>query len=526
MSQFNSINIRPSVSVLSVLPHLNYKHWFALAEFVDNSIQSSIEKKEQLKSVEGKNYKLRVDIKFDSTSNIILIKDNAGGISDKDYERAFRPAEIPPDASGLSEFGMGMKSAACWFSPLWSVRSTALGEHVERTIIFNIDEIVNDSIEELNVVSNSIAENKHYTELRLEKIRKFPRGNTIKKIREHLASIYRIYIQEGALELYIDNEKLSYQTPKILLAPYYLAQEKEPIEWKKEIYLDLGEGKSASGFVAIREKGNTKLAGFSLFRRKRLILGSVDETYRPQDIFGSSNTFIYQRLFGEIHLRGFSVSHTKDGIQWEENEEKFLQLLRKDLTKKEFPILQQAREFRSKASIKETRNDASKALKRTASNLKGIDLSASKGFLGVVQQETESMQKKELQSKVETLPTLNANDIEQTEFRLAFRDESWVVVIELSYLDDDSDWLLVQSAPSICDPEPRQITLRVSMLHPFMAQFPTMDSDNFTTVLSFAAAMGLAEVVTSELNDKHPSAVRRYTNEILKNHMSTRIIND
>jgi hypothetical protein len=30
-----SINIRPEVSMLSVLKHLNYKAWFAVAEFID-----------------------------------------------------------------------------------------------------------------------------------------------------------------------------------------------------------------------------------------------------------------------------------------------------------------------------------------------------------------------------------------------------------------------------------------------------------------------------------------------------------
>jgi hypothetical protein len=34
------INIRPGVSILSVLRHLNYRPWLAPAEFVDNSIQS------------------------------------------------------------------------------------------------------------------------------------------------------------------------------------------------------------------------------------------------------------------------------------------------------------------------------------------------------------------------------------------------------------------------------------------------------------------------------------------------------
>ncbi len=33
-----TVNIQPGVSMLSVLRHLNYKPWFAIAEFVDNSL--------------------------------------------------------------------------------------------------------------------------------------------------------------------------------------------------------------------------------------------------------------------------------------------------------------------------------------------------------------------------------------------------------------------------------------------------------------------------------------------------------
>ena len=41
----------------------------------------------------------------------------------------------------LSEFGMGMKSAACWFSDLWTVRTKALGETTEKTVHFNMKKI-------------------------------------------------------------------------------------------------------------------------------------------------------------------------------------------------------------------------------------------------------------------------------------------------------------------------------------------------------------------------------------------------
>ena len=525
MEQVDSVNIRPGVNVLSILPHLNYKPWFALAEFVDNSIQSSIDNKKKFKIVDGDDYRLRVDIDFDVSGNVITIKDNAAGISSGDYQRAFRPAEVPPDASGLSEFGMGMKSAACWFALDWNVRTSALGESLERTINFNIDEIVRDKIEELYVQSMSVSEDKHYTEIRLENIRRFPRGKTIPKIKEHLSSIYRIYIREGLLALYVDGQELSYRNPAILKAPSCRSPDGQTIEWKKEVDFDLGDGKSASGFVAIRETGSTRLAGLALFRRKRLVMGSVDETYRPEDIFGRSTTFPYQRVFGEIHLRGFFVSHTKDGIKWEESEDEFLLKLRKTLSAEGFPLLQQAREHRTKASAKAARKDATAALNMTASNLQGATLPAD--GVSVVETPLENGSTEDAPPPHDdVLPELDSTDKELREFRLRFKKVAWVVAIELSYADDGADWLTICDRPSFAAPEPRRITIRVDMLHPFMVQFPTKDSESCTAILNVAVAMALAEVVVGECADRKPCAVRRYANEILKNHMSKRIIND
>jgi len=526
MAQINSVNIRPGVNILSVLPHLNYKSWFALAEFVDNSIQSSIDSKKELKAIDGDSYELRIDIDFDTLGNMIVIKDNAAGISSADYQRAFRPAEIPADALGLSEFGMGMKSAACWFAPNWSVRSSALGENVERTVIFNIDKIVHDSIEELNVVSMMMSKDKHYTEVRLENICRFPRGKTIKKIKEHLSSIYRVYIREGSLALYVDGQKLNYEDPAILSAPSYQEPDGKPVEWKKEIAFELGDGKSASGFVAIREKGSTQLAGLALFRRKRLIMGSADESYRPEDIFGRSNTYPYQRIFGEIHLKGFFVSHTKDGIKWEESEDDFLCKLRKVLSEPDFPLLQQAREHRTKSSAKAVRKDAATALKMIVSSPQGATLSANEVSRDSVSSKPNRLVNDDASLQDVEPPDLDRADMEQVEFNLWFRGETWVVVIELSYADDTSDWLTIRGCPSINDPEPRQVTVRVAMLHPFLVQFPTMDSESSTAIFKIAAAMALAEVVAAECADRQPAAVRNYINEILKHQMSKRIMDD
>jgi Histidine kinase-, DNA gyrase B-, and HSP90-like ATPase len=346
-NSIESVNIRPGVSMLSVLSHLNYKPWYAMAEFIDNSLQSYLDYREELASVEGQGTKLKVSIEFNATSDKrIIIRDNAAGIHENDYLRAFQPAAVPLDRSGLSEFGMGMKSAACWFAANWTVRTKALGETVERIVSFNIEAIVSGDVEELRVRSLPAPAHTHYTEIILFNLHKPPQGRTISKIKEHLASIYREFIRKGVLELFFDGELLTYQEPKILYEAFYKAPSEAPRLWRKEINFDLGLGLSVYGFAAIRETASTSTAGFALFRRGRLIQGSADESYRPVSIFGQPNSFIYQRLFGELHLTGFEVSHTKDGFKWDEQEETFLELLKEELNDPSLPLLAQAAEYR------------------------------------------------------------------------------------------------------------------------------------------------------------------------------------
>ncbi len=165
------VNIRPTVSMLSVLKYLEYETWYALAEFVDNSLASYLLYENELKQVEEKKFKLEVKIEINDAENRITIRDNAAGIHAKDYARAFRAAEVPPDTTGLSEFGMGMKSASCWFSDEWSVRTTALGEAVEKTMRFDMNKIFEDKLEELEIAQHSCDKNHHYTIIELYKVR-------------------------------------------------------------------------------------------------------------------------------------------------------------------------------------------------------------------------------------------------------------------------------------------------------------------------------------------------------------------
>ncbi len=303
-----------------------------MAEFVDNSLQSYLQNRDELVRTHGNQFRLKVEIEVERSDEVrIKIRDNAAGIATGDYARAFRPAELPSDRTGLSEFGMGMKSAACWFAPQWKVRTSALCEPVEKTITLDIDTIVRGAIEELDVIETPAAAGDHFTEITLFNPYDKLQPKTCSKIKDHLASIYRIFLREGNMELWFNRELLGYEIPKILVAPYYKTPAEAPLQWQREFSFDLGLGLKASGFAGLREVASTSTAGFALFRRKRLIEGSLDEPYRPEFIFGTGNSYRKQRLTGEVHLEGFEVSHTKDGFQWEDHEQPFLELLHEEL---------------------------------------------------------------------------------------------------------------------------------------------------------------------------------------------------
>jgi hypothetical protein len=95
---------------------------------------------------------------------------------------------------------MGMKSAACWFAPHWHVRTKALGEAVERTVRFDVAEIVRDELEELAIREVPSQPSEHFTEIVLTDLHHLPVGRTLGKIKEHLTDIYRVFLREGSID--------------------------------------------------------------------------------------------------------------------------------------------------------------------------------------------------------------------------------------------------------------------------------------------------------------------------------------
>lgn len=505
------LNITPGVSMLSVLQHLNYKSWYALAEFVDNSIQSFLYHQQELEQLHGDGVACCVDIQLDpSDGGRIVIRDNAAGIHAADYARAFRPAQLPPDRSGLCEFGMGMKSAACWFAPTWTVRTSALGEPNERRVTFDIARIVTDDLDELDVEVRPVAEETHYTEIILPRLHNRPQTRTIVKIKEHLSSIYRVFIRSGILRLTFNGELLRHDQPDVLIAPHAADPDGEPVTWSKEINFDFGGGLSVKGFAAIRRVASTSGAGFALFRRNRVIQGSGDETYRPEFIFGKPNTFVYQRLFGELHLDGFEISHTKDGFLWDADEEPFLELLKDHLDESPLPLLRQARQHRARPDRNALEQGAAQAVQRTAQTM---------------ERELPPVIERQLHEEPEDLAPpaelREARNLAAREMTVEFGDCLWRVRIELTYDPAVGDWVDIADSPSPVRDRTgrtsRAIVIRLSLEHPFMQMFGGVDPESIEPLLRVAVAICLAEITSRDAGVTGVSHVRRNINDLLRN---------
>lgn len=325
------INIRPETDVYSTYKRLSYQHWSALAEFVDNSTQSFYDHKEELLST--KYYKhLSVDIDYVEdpiNGDYITISDNAYGMEWSDFVRAINLHKPPKNTSGRNEFGMGLKTAACWYGTWWSVESTQLGSNKKYYAVMDIDALEKYKSEEIDVQEESINPKEHYTIITIKKLnQKITGARTKGKIKELLSSTYREDIRSGLIDITFRGEHLQFKEAPVFVEKIN-GQEKV---WKKDISFSInhnGTDLAVNGFVAIRIPGSVKDAGFTLIRRGRVIIGGSEKTYRPYEVFGDSNLYPYQRMYGELHMDNWPVTQAKDAFDWNNSglEEAFIEQL-------------------------------------------------------------------------------------------------------------------------------------------------------------------------------------------------------
>jgi hypothetical protein len=305
--------------------HFPYKSWNAVAELVDNSVQSYTDNKtalnKQLKK-DNAHFSVRVD---HSSDELFSIWDNAMGMDLKDLHRAVQLAAPPPDTSGRSEFGMGMKTSCCWLGGRWTIVTKKLGSDTEYSVTIDVDEIAASDSHELPVVEKKAGTEEHYTRIEITKMYPRLRTRAQGKTKSNLVELFRSDIESGVMHLYWNGELL--KPPPIV--PLVESDNGRKRTWKKSISFEV-DGLPVTGWICILGEGQRgrEHAGFDLSHRGRVILGRP-LGYRPQTIFGEArNDLLNQRLYGQLHLDKFPVNHLKDDFLWDGREDDFQQKLR------------------------------------------------------------------------------------------------------------------------------------------------------------------------------------------------------
>lgn len=510
----------------SLFPHMNYKPWFALGEMVDNSIQSYFKNRDSLRKIHGPTYKLHVDISFSQGSNpMIVVEDNAAGISESDALRAFTPAAPPMDKSGISQFGIGMKSSATWYSHYYVISSSALGETISRTVTFDIEKIISEEIEDLDIVTEIKDVNSHGTRIVMSKLHQgIPTGSTLGKIRSYLASIYREFIKSGEVVITVGDEKLTYFSPELLEARYWDKQGEvtnSPVKtWQVPIdfYLsdswekDISPNKPANpprirGWMGILKEGSTKFSGAALIWKKKVVVGAGslaqgdEDSYRPNSIFGASTTFPFQRLIGEIDVSELQVTSFKDQIDWRTGQEAELQSkLRTLLESSEFPILKMAQNYRSTSKSPSAKSTVKRSIEETSS---ALELMLGKANLEELEQPTPE----------DEFAPLNIADIEERSITLPFDGNPTLkfrVVIE----DGDPKLFRMNFA------EDDGYIFTINRAHPFMNSFANLPGADLDPIFRMSLALGFAELLGKNAGLEHPEYVRAKMNRILSDALS------
>jgi hypothetical protein len=329
-----SVEFQFGTNAITQYRRLSYKEWEAIAEFVDNSTQAFFNYQEQLEEAFDEGECLKVDITYDrSDDGLLRVVDNSIGMDLQELRQAMVVARTPEYAGGRSRYGMGLKTAACWFGDKWEVRTSKLGEPKEYKVTVDVEEIA-DGNTDLPFEEREKAEEEHYTIVSITELHNEMHGRTLGKVKDYLKSMYREDLRNGILTLTWQGEELDWEGPELLVA-------RDGDIHRKEFTFETSEGKEVRGWVGILKNGSRSRAGFSILVSGRVIKGWPD-SWRPDPLFGpgegGSNNLVNQRLVGEVHLDDFEVTHTKDDILWRGRQEEEVEegLAEKCMDYKEF----------------------------------------------------------------------------------------------------------------------------------------------------------------------------------------------
>jgi len=529
-SNFNEvefpIDITPDVSALKIFRNLSFTPWYAIGEFVDNSITSALKNIDDLTSLNGADYELRIDIEFPRNKDSLIIKDNAAGISRADLiERALKTGVPAIDTSiGLGKHGVGMKAAGLWWGEKIIIETYPINEKNG----WHIDLDISDPDNKKKIVVAKPITHRGYpgTTITIEKLwQKTPQSRTITAIRSYLPSIYRAYIgsttEDGELKcsIFYQNKQLTFEYPTLLSEPLWPTKNGPEFGaparlWRKDINIQLSSGKSISGWVGILEKLNRDMSGFFLKYRNKGISGVVPMqnsdpedsgdakdtvskgAYKPRKIFRQSGGYTDQSFIGEFDASEFGKTITTDEPKWsaeekDEFETKLLDLLVAD------DYLKMANNYRRK---KASDKDVEEAVKS--------DEDENKLFQDSLDGNIDHSDISEAPESLDNLPSLDPESTENAGSFLLHDREGHKHNFKFIFVKDISREFIILME----NPEKRSHEIQMNLFHPCMNGI-VIDTSTRKAIKRLGIAIAASEVFS---NGYDKSKIRTKMNEILR----------
>ncbi len=475
------------------------------AEFIDNALQSYRDNKTELHAT-NPDYGFCVKISFerDNDGKILsaTIYDNAAGISSKRYKTAFQPAVAPEDNTGLNEFGMGFKTAACWLGDEWEVTTKALGENETKRVRFNLKEVSQNELKELPIYKETASPNEHFTSFIIRQISREELKNSVDKLKQTLASVYRISLRNKEMRLIVDDELLEFTEPKILVAPYYKNRDGEPIVWKKDVNIELGPYK-AHGYVALLAEMSNTNNGFVLIRRGRVVQGAENgNRYISKALCGSLGSPRYKRIFGELELEGFNVSFNKNKFQDAENLEALMGVIRDEIRHGD-DIIMQAEKYRLDERQKLVRKIVKKHETTPQKDKVPIYLSTDLSRPQPVAAPTlfQSLNEEVKTERKEVPP------MDKIEDKYNIDNEAYIFRTE--FFEDEKGDLLYND---VKDEDKKIIVCKINVAHPFLEHY----KNKMEPAIQLLKTLSVAKFATNKSASNDAAKMMEYFNEYIK----------
>ena len=492
---------------------LNYKPWYAIAEFVDNSTQSFYSHESEL-SRAGIN-SITIHINYNFETNVLVIQDDAFGMEIEDFARAVK-VDSPPEAnSGRNEFGMGLKTAASWFGNSWSVESTQFGSTNKYYTEIDIKKLRDQKLNSIDIISVDCDPHEHGTTITISDVtKKIDASRTKGKIIQLLESMYRRDLNSGKINIWFNDVLLHFDEYKCLSF--------RGTTWRKEVDFDFTHDNTVhhvSGFVGILANGGFGRAGFALFRRGRVVIGGEEQNYKPFRIFQQAQSTIAHKLFGEFDLEDFPVNQAKDGFVWDDGlEDAFLDELKAKI-QEYINIARMTNKERAKEDefSEETSSKVHNVVQEYAESLSSYNSSGESigAQLPVVSEETEGETLEKAFEEYLTATNANEEVTVGNERRYSIQINQ---VIKKDFIvswaiGNKSNWISKED-----NEDGTEVFVTININHPFFK--PYSNNEDFKVVLEkFVISFVVAEEQAKLTSDKdgyiRASTIRHKMNEYL-----------